>query len=140
MRFKYLRDPLWQACVLVYALNRLALKPLLPRGFAGGFFHSYLNDLICIPFWLPPMLWLMRLLRARAGDEPPQLHEILIPLMLWPWLFEWLLPRLGALRGVATADALDVLAYTLGAIGARCFWLRCYRTSTCSGPSARPRA
>lgn len=130
MPFKYLRDPLWQGCVLLYALNRCVLKPLLPRGFAWGFFHSHLNDLICIPFWVPPMLWLMRLCGARTNDEPPRLHEIVIPLMLWAWIFEGLLPRSSAFGGVATADALDVLAYTAGAIAAHRFWRWRYRAST----------
>lgn len=130
MPFKYLRDPLWQGCVLLYALNRCVLKPLLGRSFAGGFFHSHLNDLICIAFWVPPMLWLMRRCGARQDDAPPHAHEIVIPLMLWAWVFEWLLPRSSALGGAATSDPLDVLAYTLGAVAAHWFWRRSYGAST----------
>ena len=59
MPFKYLRDPLFVACVVAYLVNRFAIKPAV----VGGFFHDHLNDLICIPVWVPVMLWGMR----RAG-------------------------------------------------------------------------
>ena len=39
MRFGYMHDPLFLACVVLYALNRLVLKPHL----ATPFLHEHLN-------------------------------------------------------------------------------------------------
>ena len=118
MAFQYLRDPLFVSCLVLYALNRCVLKPLLPN----EFFHSYLNDLICIPFWLPIMLWGMRKAGLRADDAPPQGYEILIPLVMWSVVFELWLPSINYFRHLAFTDALDILCYTVGAVLASLFW------------------
>ena len=125
MPFKYLRDPLFLICVAVYLANRFILKPLFP----WSFLRCYLNDLICIPFWLPPMLWLMRLTGCRASDEPPQAHEILIPLLLWSVCFEVILPWTDLFHGLDRADPKDVLWYAVGAMGSAVFWRRWYQMS-----------
>ena len=63
MRFRYLRDPLFLACVVVYFVNRFVLKAV----WEAGFVHTHLNDLICVPFWVPIMLWVeRRSLKLRA--------------------------------------------------------------------------
>jgi hypothetical protein len=118
MRFRYLRDPLFLTCLVLYFVNRLLLKPLLP----WTFLHSYLNDVICIPFWVPIMLLLMRGCHLRHDDGPPRSHEVLIPLMLWSLVFEVWLPQTETFRRLATADHLDVLSYTAGALLAGVFW------------------
>src|SRR5207237_1350454 len=87
--------------------------------FPGGFFHDSLNDLICIPFWVPIMLWLMRVGRLRDNDAPPQWYEIVLPVLVWSAVFELLLPRIGPFRHLAIADPADIVWYVLGGHPAR---------------------
>jgi len=123
MTFKYLRDPLFLCCVFLYFLNRLILKP----HFTVAFFHNSLNDIICIPFWIPVMLWCMRKTGLRNNDEPPQWYEIFLPLIVWSAVFEVFLPQLKLFRGIAIADPTDVLYYVSGACIASVFWQTWYR-------------
>jgi len=117
-KFRYLLDPLFLACVALWFLNRFAIKPNC--GFI--FFHAWLNDLICIPFWVPVMLAGMRLARLRRHDGPPTFAEIGIPLVLWSWWFEIYLPNLAGSRHYA--DPWDIVAYSSGAVFAYWFWRR----------------
>lgn len=121
-RFGYLRDPLFLACLVLYCGNRFLIKRCLPNTFS----ISYLNDLICIPFWVPIMLWSMRKAGLRAADTAPAACEILIPLVVWCLFFESIAPYMDSLRGFATADPADILCYSLGALGAGVFWRRWY--------------
>jgi hypothetical protein len=130
MTYKYLRDPLFVFCLALYFVNRWLLKPYLPNAFS----QDYLNDLICIPFWVPIMLYGMRRLHLRSDDSPPQSYEILIPLLLWSFLFECWLPYTSVLRGRMTADHVDILFYTLGALAAALFWRRWYETARLQAP------
>ena len=123
MTFKYLRDPLFLCCVFVYFLNRLILKP----HFTIAFFHNSLNDVNCIPFWIPIMLWCMRKTKLRNNDLPPQWYEILLPLIIWSAVFELILPQLKLFHGVAIADPSDILCYVLGACIAAVFWQTWYK-------------
>ncbi len=121
MRYHYLRDPVFLFCLALYLLNRWLLKPLFP----SVFLHSYLNDLICIPFWVPLMVFAMRSLRLRA-DGPPTAAEILIPLVVWCVLFELLLPAVPWFQGLAVRDCNDILFYILGATAAAILWRTLY--------------
>jgi len=123
MRYRYVRDPLFVFCLLLYLLNRWVLKPLLPY----GFFQGYLNDCICIPFWIPLMLFGMRRLGLRRHDRPPTSYEIVVPLLVWSFVFELVVPRLGVFRGLAFSDHLDILCYASGALAACVFWRAYYR-------------
>jgi hypothetical protein len=123
MRFAYLRDPLFLGSVLLYLANRLVLKPLLPNAFC----HSYLNDLLCLPLWVPVMLWIMRRLSLRHHDRPPEAHEILVPLILWPVIFELVLPQAPGFTGLAISDYVDVLFHAAGGLLAAGFWRTWYR-------------
>jgi hypothetical protein len=129
-RFRYLRDPLFFACLGMYFLNRWALKPLL----RGGFLHDHLNDLICIPFWVPIMLWGQRKLGLRASDGPPFASEIVIPLFVWSWFFEMVLPETGLVGRRAVSDHLDIVYYSLGAALAASFWRWLYRSRAACAP------
>jgi magnesium chelatase family protein len=42
----------------------------------SGFVHEHLNDLLCIPFWVPIMLYVQRRLGLRADDNSPRPGEI----------------------------------------------------------------
>jgi hypothetical protein len=126
MRFCYLRDPLFLFCAALYFLNRWVLKPHL----SSVFLHSYLNDLICIPFWVPIMLFVMKGLRLRKSDELPTAFEILIPLILWSWVFEAYLPFTPLFKHLATSDCRDVLAYAIGACMSALIWRFLYQETT----------
>lgn len=115
MRFAYLRDPLFLGCFALYWINRLALEKLWP----AGPHHAYLNDLLLVPFWIPPMLWAQRALRLRTHDGPPEPPEIAVPVVIWSVWFELLLP--GRVTG-AVGDPLDVVAYVAGGIIAWSAW------------------
>ena len=118
MRFRYLLDPLFLVCLVLYFVNRWVLRSLMP----GCFFGSHLNGLICIPFCVPIMLFILRQLRLRPDDSPPHSYEIIVPLLLWSLIFEIWLPTVAAFRGLATPDHRDVLCYTLGALVAAVVW------------------
>ncbi len=90
MPFRYLTDPLFVFCLALYAANRWILKPYFPNEFS----QSYLNDLICLPFWIPIMLWTMKCLGLRKTHTPPSGGELIVPLLVWSWLFEVYLPGL----------------------------------------------
>ena len=123
--FLYLRDPLFRACLVLYFANRWVFKALWQTGFV----HDHLNDLICIPFWVPIMLWGQRRLGLRSPDDPPLASEILIPLLVWSWVFEIILPRSGLLGERGYSDYLDVLYYSLGALCASTFWKWWYKSA-----------
>ncbi|MDY0355895.1 MAG: hypothetical protein RBR19_08455 [Sedimentisphaerales bacterium] len=123
MTFRYLSDPLFLSCFVLYFTNRWVIKPLLPNSFS----QDHLNDLICIPFWVPIMLFMMRKLGLRRDDVPPRGYEILIPLILWSAVFELWLPRFAPFRDLAFSDYVDVLFYAIGALLASLFWKQWYR-------------
>lgn len=118
MPFLYLRDPLFLLCVATYFVNRFVLKKV----WDSGFVHEHLNDLICIPFWVPIMLFAQRRLGLRAGDESPRAGELVIPLLIWSWLFEIILPRTELMAGYCVADYLDIVYYAAGTLVAALFW------------------
>jgi hypothetical protein len=126
MPFRYLRDPLFLASVALYFVNRLVLRPAIYGGALGSFLHGSLNDVLCIPFWVPIMVWMMRKTGLRTHDDAPTGMEILVPLLLWAWFFELVLPKVAAFKGLATSDAGDVLCYTVGAAIAVGAWDRVY--------------
>jgi hypothetical protein len=131
VRFLYLRDPLFVSCVVLYFANRWIFKAL----WRAGFVHDHLNDLICIPFWVPIMLWGQRRLGLRASDGAPLANEIILPLFVWSWVFEYLLPRSRLVGDRAVADYLDILYYSLGASLAAAFWAWRYRARSDSQAS-----
>ncbi len=118
MRFHYLRDPLFLCCVLIYFVNRMILK----RVWDSGFVHEHLNDFICIPFWVPAMLWVERRLLIRQDDGPPEAMEVIIPLVVWSCIFEIALPCTGWFGRYCVADPQDIMYYATGALGAAVFW------------------
>lgn len=117
-RFRYLFDPLCIGSIAAYAINRFALKPL---GVAEPFVHGYVNDLLCLPIFLPISLGLQRLARVRKHDDPPRLWETLQHAAVFSIVFEVLLPRLPDYF-ISRADALDAVAYFVGGIAAWAWW------------------
>lgn len=129
MRFRYLLDPLFLGCTALFLVNKLLLRPHLDITFLS----SHLNDVICIPLWVPVLVALMRITGMRRHDRPPEAHEILIPLLVWSWVFEVVLPQTPLFAGIATADPLDVASYTVGAIVAALGWRWWYRVKSATG-------
>jgi hypothetical protein len=122
-RFGYLLDPLFLACVLLYVVNRFWVKP----NCTFFFFHACLNDLICIPFVVPPMVWVLRRLRFRFHDDPPTFPEIAIPLLMIAWTFNIWLPNTEQYRNVVFASPWDIVCNALGTIIAGAFWFYWYK-------------
>lgn len=123
MPFRYLKDPLFLGCFVVYWIHRV----LAGYGWTTPLLCGYLNDLLCIPFWVPIMLWVLRKLRLRRHDGPPEGAEIIIPLLVLTAAFEVVIPYHQEWHVPTVADPYDVLAYTLGALLAVFFWKWHYR-------------
>ena len=104
----------------VFAVNRWGLKP---HGIGGAFTRGYLNDVLCIPLFLPIILGLQRMVRLRLHDGPPRLWEMLQHWVIFSVLFEIVLPKYPQYFRT-TADAMDVVAYLAGGMIAWMWWQR----------------
>lgn len=133
MRFAYLRDPLFVACFVVYWVH----GALANHGMSTPLLRGYLNDVLCVPFWLPMMLWVARKLRIRSHDHSPDAVEIVVPLVVWSIVFE-VVPLQEIWHVPAAADPFDVLAYCLGAMIAVAFWRWHYRERDPVLPTEHP--
>ena len=118
MRFAYLRDPLFLACFVAYWAHRW----LAANGMSTSLLRRHLNDVMCIPFWLPMMLWANRRLGLRSHDRSPDAIEIVVPLLIWSALFEVIIPMQEVWHIPTVADPYDVLSYCIGAMAAAAFW------------------
>ena len=130
-RFPYLRDPLFLAALLLFLVNRWVLEP----GLGWRFLHAHLNDLICLPLFVPLILWSLRRLGWRADDAPPRPVEVLAPFVIFAVVFEAILPAWEPFRGRAHADPDDVTCYALGALGGCLWWRWRYRSRSLTGPA-----
>jgi len=108
-------DPVCLAACAAYVINRCLIEP----HFAAAWIHSWVNDVFLIPAALPLLLTVQRALGLRNHDGPPTWGEILSHLAGWSLLFEYIGP---ALNPHSTGDAWDVVAYSVGAIAAGCWW------------------
>jgi hypothetical protein len=120
--FRYWRDPVFLTAFALYLFNRFVLK----RIFVGGFCHDYANDVLCIPVCLPPLLWAARRLGIRRDDGPPNQLEIAMPVVVWSFLFELVLPDVEFFGRFAPGDPGDVLSYCVGALIATLAWRKLY--------------
>jgi hypothetical protein len=116
--FRYFADPICIAALIIYPINRWVLKPY---GLSGAFGTCYLNDLLCLPLFLPMILYVQRRIGLRLHDGPPRMWEILQHWAIFSVLFEAILPRYPRyFRSVA--DPVDVVAYLAGGITAWLCW------------------
>ena len=120
LKFKYMKDPLFHTAVILYVLNRFIFKPLTIA--KTDFFHSYFNDLICIPFCLPIILFLTKAVKLRNHDQPPDCYELCFYLVLWSFCFEYIAPLYGKHLNYPVADPFDVVCYAIGALIAGIYW------------------
>jgi hypothetical protein len=114
-RFHYLLDPLFLIGCGLYVLNRWVVKPHVH----AAFFHNWFNDGLLIPCALPPLLLLHRWFGWRKADLFPTFGEIAAHLVGWSILFEWIGPHI---MHHTIGDPWDVVAYTVGAVLAFCWW------------------
>lgn len=105
---KLLTHPVFILCVLLFGLNQSMEKV----GVYIWPLHTHLDDLLCLPIVLTLILIAQRLYFKNAHYTHPKRH-LLIALLLFSVVFEWMLPMLS---GRYTSDPLDIAAYTVGAL------------------------
>jgi len=118
-QFDYCFDPVPIVCTFTYLLYRFWLK----HTFIGhiAFFHDHFNDVLCLPIFLPAVLWVDRQIGLRDHDGPPTVFELFLHLVIWSAYFEGLAPLLTSVYRT-TADPLDVAAYAVGGLAASLIW------------------
>jgi hypothetical protein len=120
--FAYFRDRLFLFSIAIYLVNKLVFKEI----FSHGFCHAYVNDLICIPFTLPPILWGLRRLGLRIDDRPPSSWEIAGAALGFSLVFEVWLPMVPIQSRYIYADPWDVVSYAVGGGVAGLWWRYAY--------------
>jgi hypothetical protein len=116
--FRYVTDPICIACLLLYPLNRWYLKP---HRIGGHFTVAFLNDTICLPLFLPMILYLQRRLGVRRHDGPPRLWEVLQHWAIFSVVFKAIMPRFPQVFRTS-GDPWDMLAYIGGGLIAWAIW------------------
>lgn len=115
--FRYLLNPTFVWCALVYIFNKFLVAPFVLR--ENWFFHSYLNDLLLVPVALPLLLFALRKLGIRKDDNPPNISEVCAALVVWSIFFEYVGPYYFK-KG--TSDVLDVTFYCVGGLVSWAIW------------------
>jgi hypothetical protein len=117
-RFRYWADPACISAAVTYVIGRWMLKPY---GIGGDLVSGYLNDLLCLPMFLPLILYVQRRLGLREHDLPPRMWEIVQHWIIFSVVFEIILPMFPNLFR-STRDALDSVAYLAGGLTAWLWW------------------
>jgi hypothetical protein len=116
--FRYYTDPICIACLIIYPINRWYLKP---HHIGGWFTHGYLNDVMCLPLFLPMILYVQRLIGLRTHDGYPRWWEILQHWVIFSVVFELILPTTPRLF-THTQDPWNAVAYLVGGVIAGIIW------------------
>jgi hypothetical protein len=117
-RFRYFADPLVICCLIVCPINRFYWKP---HHIGGWFTHGYLNDVMCLPLFVPISLYLQRQLEIRKHDGYPRLWEIFQHWLIFTLVFQVIMPRFpNIFRGAG--DPWDILAYLIGGVIGAIYW------------------
>ena len=119
-RFRYLADPVFMASLIVYAVNRYVLKP---RHIGGWFTHGYLNDVLCLPMFVPVILYIQRIIGLRKHDADPRVWEIAQQFIIFTIMFQVIIPRFPRTFNSA-GDPYDIIAYFAGGVLAGAYWKR----------------
>ena len=106
----------------IYVLNRWVLKP---HHIGGWLVHNYLNDLLCLPIFLPIILRLQSALHIRRHHLPPTLLELIHNWLIFSVLYYFVFPNLPAFSSVA--DPWNSVAYLIGGLAAYGWWKYFYR-------------
>lgn len=78
--------------------------------------------MICVPFWLPIVLFITRAVRLRSHDNPPDFYEISFYLLMWSFVFEHVGPSYGRYLNYPVADPWDIFYYAIGAVIGGIYW------------------
>ncbi len=73
------------------------------------------------------MLYLQQKMGLREDNTPPKPYEIIIPIIIWSWIFEVFLPLNSIMEQLAIADPDDIICYGLGGLIAGIIWRWFYR-------------
>ncbi|MEI9997987.1 MAG: hypothetical protein WDO13_01875 [Verrucomicrobiota bacterium] len=123
--FAYWRDPLFLACLGLYAVNRFLIKPYLTaHATYSPLFHGHLNDTLTVPVVLPIYLYIYRKIGFRPDDQPPRWWEVALHVAVWDVFFEWFGPRY-LHQGVA--DPIDSWCIAGGGVVAWVIWWLAHR-------------
>ena len=115
--FRYVDDPICVASMMLYVLNRWVLKP---QHIGGWLVHDYLNDVLCLPIFLPIILRLQSALGIRRHHLPPTSFELVHNWIVFSVLYYFVFPRLPAFS--STADPWNSVAYLVGGLTAFITW------------------
>jgi hypothetical protein len=118
-KFKYLLDPLFIVCSILYVANKFSILPLHRVNYT--FFHGYFDDILLVPVLLPTILVFSSLLKLRPKTCPPKIVEAFVPLVIWSVAFEFVGPKY---FGKGTSDILDLAAYWGGGLLGWIIWNR----------------
>ena len=116
--FQYLADPVCITSLILYVINRYVLKP---HHIGGWFTHGYLNDVLCLPLFIPMILYAQHLIGLRRHAEFPRKWEILQNWAAFTFVFQVVIPRYPK-TFIAAGDPYDILAYLAGGIIAGAYW------------------
>ena len=103
--------------MLIYVLNRFVLKP---QHIGGWLVHDYLNDLLCLPIFLPIILRLQSVLGIRRHHLPPTMLELMHNWLVFSVLYYFVFPRSPWFASMA--DPWNSVAYLFGGVVAYLFW------------------
>ena len=106
-----MRNPVFLACLLLYAAFRLVLW-LFP-GLLPPFLIYYLPDFLCLPLVLTLVLVLQRHVVLRQPAYTLNAWQVVFAVGYFSVLFEVVFPRYYSRY---TSDVADALAYALGGI------------------------
>ena len=118
MPFRYLRDPLFLTCFGVYWINQYLFKP----NFDDPFLHESFSNLLCVPILVPLFVSGTKMLGLRPDDRPPQINEILLPLLVWSITIQVVFPGLSGWSDWVINDSMDIAWYCTGAVVAAFWW------------------
>ena len=90
-QFRYLADPACIISLIIYAINRFFLKP---HHIGGWFTHGYLNDVLCLPLFVPMILYAQHLMRLRRHYGFPRVWEIFQIWVAFILVFQVVIPRI----------------------------------------------
>jgi hypothetical protein len=116
--FRYLADPCCIISLVIYPINRFYLKP---HHIGGWFTHGYLNDVLCLPMFVPMILYAQHLLGLRPHRRFPGVWEIFQNLVVFTIVFQVITPRFPK-TFTSAGDPWDILAYLAGGMIAGIYW------------------
>lgn len=105
---KTLQHPFFIVCAALWVVNQLLER----SGLYIWPLHAYLDDLVCFPLILTAILAVQRVYFGNTTMTIPN-WQILFALVVFTLCFEIVLPQFSK---VYTADVLDVVAYSIGAL------------------------